>query len=105
MIKKYLFTFLFLVSFLTANYLLAQENQDKPTYTVNIEKRDTAIKCEVMYEKQNFIPKEDQTYYWYAANRIISTQGGYDGRLLSGSYISYYPNKGLKDLLASERKN
>jgi hypothetical protein len=39
----------------------------------------------------------DRLYFWYSANTIHSTQGGFSGRLLNGTYKSYYPNKNLKE--------
>ncbi|HSY61324.1 MAG TPA: hypothetical protein VK796_05575 [Cytophaga sp.] len=38
---------------------------------------------------------EDKYYYWFAQNDIKKTRGGYDGKLLHGDYIVYYPNKDL----------
>ena len=35
-------------------------------------------------------------YYWYSANKVHQTQGGYSGRLLNGSYTAYYLNKELR---------
>lgn len=40
----------------------------------------------------------DKLYYWFSANKIKSTQGGYSGKLLNGDYRSSYPNKNLKEL-------
>jgi len=36
-------------------------------------------------------------YYWYAANSIHKTQGGYSGKLLNGLYTEYFANKNLKE--------
>lgn len=36
-------------------------------------------------------------YYWYEANQIHSTQGGFSGKLLDGQYTEYYLNKNLKE--------
>lgn len=36
-------------------------------------------------------------YYWYAANSIHQTQGGYSGTLLNGLYTEYFANKSLKE--------
>lgn len=41
--------------------------------------------------------KSDRFYYWYSANMIHSTQGGFSGRLLNGLYAEYYLNKNLKE--------
>lgn len=39
----------------------------------------------------------DRFYFWYSANVIHSTQGGFSGRLLNGWYKAYYPNKNLQE--------
>jgi len=36
-------------------------------------------------------------YYWYAANSIHKTQGGYSGTLLNGLYTEYFANKSLQE--------
>jgi hypothetical protein len=41
--------------------------------------------------------KNDRFYFWYNNNAIHSTQGGFDGQLLNGHYIAYYPDKTLKE--------
>lgn len=59
-----------------------------PEYTVTADVRPV---------KQKVIPKKDMEYYWYRANTIIVTQGGYSGKLLNGLYSSFYPNKNLRE--------
>jgi len=39
----------------------------------------------------------EKTYYWYHQNTINQTQGGFDGKLLEGAYVSFYLNKNLKE--------
>ena len=36
-------------------------------------------------------------YYWYDANQIHMTQGGFSGKLLDGLYAAYYRNKNLEE--------
>lgn len=36
-------------------------------------------------------------YSWFSAGKVITTQGGYSGRLLNGPYMKYYSNKNLKE--------
>ncbi|OOQ58333.1 toxin-antitoxin system YwqK family antitoxin [Mucilaginibacter pedocola] len=47
----------------------------------------------------NKAPEADASkmYYWYSANEIHTTQGGYSGKPLNGSYAVYYANKQLKE--------
>jgi len=44
----------------------------------------------------NLQAKSGLFYYWYEANEIHMTQGGYSGKLLNGVYTEYYKNKNLK---------
>lgn len=63
-------------------------------FTVNLEEvtlRFAAIDGEV-----NVRPNNDLTYHWYRANKVLQTQGGFDGRLLHGEYQEFYLNKNLK---------
>jgi hypothetical protein len=36
-------------------------------------------------------------YYWYASNKIFHTQGGCDGKILNGSFASFYLSNNLKE--------
>ena len=37
--------------------------------------------------------KDDRYYFWCLNNVIHSTQGGFNGKLLNGHYVSFYPDK------------
>jgi hypothetical protein len=65
-------------------------------YEINIAKRDSSVRANVFSEKKVIKTRSSLTYYWYAYNHIYYTQGGYDGRLLNGSYACFYPNGNLK---------
>jgi antitoxin component YwqK of YwqJK toxin-antitoxin module len=39
---------------------------------------------------------DDKYYYWFSANDIKTSRGGYDGKLLHGVYTEFYSNKNLK---------
>jgi len=41
--------------------------------------------------------KPSLSYYWYSANTIHTSQGGFSGKLLNGLYTEYYTNKNLKE--------
>lgn len=36
-------------------------------------------------------------YTWLKNQKVLTTQGGYSGKLLHGNYESFYPNKNLKE--------
>ncbi len=40
---------------------------------------------------------ERKTYYWYSANRVHTTQGGYSGKLLNGPYQQYDGSRNLRE--------
>lgn len=42
-------------------------------------------------------PKARLFYYWYSSNQIHSTEGGFSGRLLNGSYNEFYLSRNLKE--------
>lgn len=50
----------------------------------------TPVKGKISVAPQSF-------YYWYRANKINVTQGGYSGKLLNGPYVEFYENKNLKE--------
>lgn len=83
---------------LTANVTYAQRSViDKyMTHKVVINEVSHDV---VAYVKpvEGVVPQSDRTYYWFSANKINSTQGGYSGRLLNGSFQDFYPNKNLKE--------
>ena len=55
------------------------------------------IRADIVPYKSDPKIKNDRYYFWYLNKVIHSTQGGYSGQLLNGHYISYYPDKNLKE--------
>lgn len=64
---------------------------------VRITAPDKTIVADVNEVSAVSSPKSRLYYFWYYANGIHSTQGGYSGILLDGDYMEYYPDKGLKE--------
>jgi antitoxin component YwqK of YwqJK toxin-antitoxin module len=64
---------------------------------VRITEADKTIVAEI--GPVNSLPKAKPNlfYYWYSANLIHSTQGGFSGTLLNGQYNEYYLNKNLRE--------
>lgn len=77
---------------------LAREGQGRShdTYEININKKDSSVRANVYNDPLTVKTKTGCTYYWYAYNKIHFTQGGYDGRLLHGEYVCFYPNGNIK---------
>jgi hypothetical protein len=61
------------------------------------------IELEINPVKHEPTVKSGLFYYWYSANQMHSTQGGYSGQLLNGLYTEYYQNKNLKEQGAFNR--
>src|SRR3989344_7623881 len=74
----------------------AQQKQ-KPTFPVYVNYPDYTVKADVFSNPQKISVNENLTYYWYSSNKIIETKGGYDGKVLNGSYTSFYLSKNLKE--------
>ncbi len=94
------------VLLLSASSLYAQV-KPQYAYSVYLNYPDRSIKATVLNSTKTFEAKGDLTYYWYTSNKIMETQGGYDGKILNGAYTCFYLsgnlkeqgafNKGLKD--------
>lgn len=90
--KKLLFLLFILFS-------IAARAQNYPDFGLNkirIADSDRTIEAEI-YPSGGPSAKANLFYYWYSANLIHTTQGGYSGDLLNGHYNEYYPNKNLKE--------
>jgi hypothetical protein len=57
---------------------------------------DHVVYANILHEESKIHVNDNKYYYWYNANDIKITRGGYDGKLLHGNYTEYYPNKNLK---------
>jgi len=74
----------------------AQKMPDAGFYKVHINENDKTILAGISPVDDDVHVKPDLFYYWYSANAIHSTQGGFSGQLLNGQYSEYYLNKNLK---------
>ena len=90
--KKILFIFISLIS-VSAN---AQKMPDFGFNKVRIAADDKTILAEIIPVGSNPKAKADLYYYWYSANMIHITQGGFSGKLLNGNYNEFYLNKNLE---------
>ncbi len=64
---------------------------------MHINENDYSIVAEVLAKEKSIPSSADKEYYWYKSNSIMSTKGGYDGKLLHGQYSSFYLNSNLKE--------
>jgi len=76
---------------------LAQDYPDYGLTKLRLIDSGRTIELEVNPIKRAPAVKADLFYYWYSANQVHFTQGGYSGQLLNGVYTEYYKNKNLKE--------
>lgn len=88
---------LILLFCLTPIFCVAQNLPDYGFNKVRITEPDKIIQAEINPVSTNPSAKITLFYYWYSANGIHITQGGYSGKLLNGLYSEYYLNKNLKE--------
>lgn len=69
----------------------------KETYPVNINNTHFTERVEIFSDEVKVKPEEDLTYHWYAYNKVMKTDGGYEGKLLHGEYAAFYLNNNLKE--------
>jgi hypothetical protein len=63
--------------------------------TVNFD--DYTVKTQMLSHNKKFSPDNDRVYMWYAAQKIMETKGGFDGKLIHGTYRAFYLNDQLKE--------
>ena len=97
--KKAIFILLIFISGAAA----AQDYPDYGLTKLRLLDSGRTIEVEVNPIKREPTIKTGLFYYWYSANQVHSTQGGYSGQLLNGLYTEYYQNKNLKEQGAFNR--
>jgi len=90
--RKSLTLCFFIFSF--ATLLVAQNGA---TYSVQVNTENERITAHVLNREASFSPVEFLLYTWYSHNQILTTQGGFSGKILHGSYKNEYPNHNLKE--------
>lgn len=81
-------------------WMQGASSQNLPGFGANrvrINEADRSLLFEVEPVGNDIDVKTDFLYFWYSANRIHTTQGGYSGKLLNGAYAEFYPNKNIKE--------
>ena len=87
----------FLIVFLLPLFSEAQKLPDNGFNKVRISQIDKTVQAELLPVTFQPAIKPDLFYYWYGANIIHITQGGFSGKLLNGIYREYYLSKNLKE--------
>ena len=66
-------------------------------FNITINFDDYTVKTQMLSHPKDISVNNDRTYMWYASQKIIETKGGYDGKLIHGTYRSFYLNNQLKE--------
>jgi hypothetical protein len=66
-------------------------------FNVVVNYPDYTVKTQMLKEAKKLPADEELTYHWYSSNKIMSTKGGFDGKLLHGYYKSFYLNSNLRE--------
>lgn len=92
---RYLIVFILLLNAFNGHAQSYQKDFTQDKATINYP--DHVLKVNFQTSKSDKIAKPDRRYFWYSANQIHTTQGGYSGKLLDGLYEDFYLNKNLKE--------
>jgi antitoxin component YwqK of YwqJK toxin-antitoxin module len=64
-------------------------------HRITFECKDTLFQFYVTSPDIHFKPEDDREYYWYKSDTILTTFGGFEGKLLDGSFTKYFPNRNI----------
>ena len=95
-------SFLTLTLVLLSLSILCQAQTDekieiKATNRQYIKRKDTIYRFYAILPEQPLKVRPDRIYYWCKSDTILTTAGGYDGRLLDGAFAVFYPDKNLEE--------
>jgi hypothetical protein len=92
---------IFWVIFIGTVYSLKAQSFDPPSklkqFSITVNYDDYTVKTEMLAQPKTICVSNDRTYMWYAAQKIMETKGGYDGKLIHGPYRSFYLNNQLRE--------
>lgn len=66
-------------------------------YEVNVNSTTFSERAHIFTTEKKIKARPNLIYFWYYSNKILQTQGGYDGKLLHGEYTCFYLNNNLKE--------
>jgi hypothetical protein len=92
---------IFLLICIGTIYSLNSQSFDPPSklkqFSITVNYDDYTVKTEMLAQPKAICLSNDRTYMWYATQRIMETKGGYDGKLIHGTYRAFYLNNQLKE--------
>jgi hypothetical protein len=80
--------------FVVVNSMLLSQ-ADQRNYLVTVNQDRSTIKAEIYNGDKRPEAEVEKQYAWYAYRKILLTSGGYEGKLLNGSYSEFYLNDQL----------
>ncbi len=88
--------FLFLLLFSVTAWAKPSPEKSK-TYLVYVNYELYSVRAYVLRDNGRTVANNALTYFWYGANAIQQTRGGFDGKLLHGDYKAFYLDNNLKE--------
>jgi hypothetical protein len=82
------------------NCLIAQtaiEPSKLKQFNITVNFDDYTVKTQMLSQNKKISVNNDRVYLWYASQKIMETKGGYDGKLIHGTYRAFYLNNQLKE--------
>jgi len=90
---------LIFIAFLISPFFAAGQKKNKlhiPNRVI-INFLDHVVYAEITEGKPLIRVSDEYWYYWYSANDIKKTRGGFEGKLLHGLFSDFYMNKNLRE--------
>jgi len=94
---KKLFIQLSLVGFFSYHAQTYTEPSKMKQCNITVNFDYCTVKTQMLTNTKKLETKSELTYMWYMAQKIMETKGGFDGKLIHGSYRSFYLNDQLKE--------
>lgn len=66
-------------------------------FNITVNNEACTIKTQMLSSKKDFKADPNLTYIWYTSQKLIETNGGYDGKLIHGFYKVFYLSNQLKE--------
>lgn len=96
MLHKALFALLMLLSVVSYSQKPIDYTKIK-SFNIIVNYPDCTVKTQMLKDAKKMEANENYVYHWYASNKIMTTKGGFDGKLLHGYYHCFYLNNNLKE--------
>lgn len=92
--KAPILLFILLLTFSVSAQRFVEPDKMK-AFNITVNYPEYTVKTQMLKEPKRFTPDVELTYHWYTAQKIMETKGGFDGKLLHGTYRSFYLNDQL----------